>query len=82
MTDRSVDPLDSVQRLVERLTELESRYTHLQRVLEECNEVIVEQGRQIDQLQRRVGLFTRQLEALAEQGVEPRSLEEDKPPHY
>ncbi len=59
-----------------RLVDLEIRYTHLERQLDELNQVVVDQRRAIDGL-------TKQLAALAarvgELGDTPPS---ERPPHY
>lgn len=70
------------KELEERQADLESRYTHLQRVVETLNEVVIEQAKQLDQLHRKFHQLTNQLEPLLQAGAEPRTLEEDKPPHY
>ncbi|MFO0820962.1 MAG: SlyX family protein [Pirellulales bacterium] len=68
--------------LDQRCERLESRYAHLERVVETLNEVVIEQGKRIALLERQVALLTHQWQAVAETGPEPRSLEDDKPPHY
>ena len=65
-----------------RLTDLETRYTHLQRTVEELNAVIVSQDQRLEALERKIVLLATQLGALAEREPEPRSLEDEKPPHY
>ena len=67
---------------LKRIEELEIRYTHLQRATDELHEVLLDQGRQIDALTRKLTMLVGRLDALAEREVEPRSLEDDKPPHY
>ena len=79
MHDQHSDPLEL---LAARQLDLETRYTHLQRTVDELNEVMIDQGRKIDSLERKLALLARQLGTLAEREVEPRSLEDDKPPHY
>lgn len=75
-------PPDPAAPLAARLSELETRYTHLQRTLEELDEVVVGQARQIELLERKIGLLTSQVGALAARETEERTLEDDKPPHY
>lgn len=79
MEDESAD---AIARLTARNRELESRYTHLQRTVEELSGVVVDQGRKIDSLERKLEAFARQLGVLADRDQEPRTLEDDKPPHY
>lgn len=78
----SHDTDDRLASLLRRTHELEERYTHLQRTVEDLNEVVIDQGRKIDQLERHMALYARQLGALSERVPEPRTLEEDRPPHY
>ena len=72
----------SITRLNERSHDLETRYTHLQHTVEQLNEVVVEQAKKIDSLERKLAVLVRQFSSLADRDVEPRSLEDDKPPHY
>jgi SlyX protein len=65
-----------------RLNDLEIRYTHLQRTVEELNAVVISQDQRLEALERKVVLLAAQMGELAEREPEPRSLEEDKPPHY
>lgn len=73
---------DSAAQLAARLTELEHRYTLLQRTVEDLDGVLVSQARQIESLERKIAHLTNQLGALANRDDEPRTLEDDKPPHY
>jgi SlyX protein len=79
---KMTDGADSSLSQAARLTELETRYTHLQRTLEELDRVVISQARQIEQLERKAALLAGQLTALVERTPEERSLEDDKPPHY
>ncbi|MFO0902145.1 MAG: SlyX family protein [Pirellulales bacterium] len=72
----------SLESLQARLTEMESRYTHLQRLVETLNEVVIGQGKQLEIMDRNFRQLGNQLFPLLQSGAEPRSLEEDKPPHY
>ena len=73
---------DQAARETARLNDLETRYTHLQRAVEELNAVVVSQDLRLEALERRIGLLAAQLGALAERDPEPRTLEDEKPPHY
>jgi SlyX protein len=68
---------DRDARTEARLVELEIRYTHQERLLEELHGVIVEQGRTIASLVAQVDAIRARLATLAkdEPGDEP-------PPHY
>ena len=65
----------------DRLIELESRIAFQDHTLQELNEVIVRQQREIDELRRELEALRAQLEALAPALVASRS-EETPPPHY
>jgi uncharacterized coiled-coil protein SlyX len=60
----------------ERLTDLEVRYSYLERQLEELSGVLFEQRRAIEALERR----TKELEARLQQAGEP--VLDEPPPHY
>ena len=65
----------------DRLIELESRIAFQDHTLQELNEVIVRQQREIDDLRRELEALRAQLKALAPALVASRS-EETPPPHY
>ena len=62
----------------ERLVELENRTMHQERLLDELNAMVVEQGKQIDRLTRELT----QLEAKVTAGGEEAGSHDEKPPHY
>jgi uncharacterized coiled-coil protein SlyX len=63
-------------RLEDRLVDLEIRYTHLERQLDELNGVVVAQQKVIDGLVKRLGDVTARV---AELGA---AQANDRPPHY
>ena len=69
-------------QLLDRLQDLEVRYTHLERLVVTLNEVVIEQGRALELLQRKMAAFGMRLDNFATSELTPRSLEDDKPPHY
>jgi uncharacterized coiled-coil protein SlyX len=73
---------DAITRLTARICDLEARYTHAQRTVEELNEVVVEQSKRLDTLQRKLVMLGDRFDSFATHEVEPRTLEGDKPPHY
>ena len=60
-----------------RLTELEIRYSHLERLVDALNQVVFEQGRTIDGL--RLELLRMRSQMLDEGGL---AVKDEKPPHY
>jgi uncharacterized coiled-coil protein SlyX len=63
----------------DRLTELETRYTFLERHFEELSQVLHEQQRTIEALAARV----KHLEAIVAEAIEgPEPMPHEKPPHY
>lgn len=63
-----------------RLIELEIRYAHMEDYVQKLNEVVVSQGLIIGRLEKEILDLKRN--ANTEAGVQPRSLQDDKPPHY
>ncbi len=62
-----------------RIDELESRFTHQERLLNELSEVVWAQQQQLDSLQRLVGQLEQKL------GADPGLVDgraDEKPPHY
>lgn len=66
----------------DRLTNLEMLVTHLQRTLQELDEVARLQGTRLDKLERDMQRLNLELGLLRERSVEVRSPEEERPPHY
>ncbi len=68
-----------MEALVEdRLRELEIKITYQDQLLETLNQVIIEQGKEIEGLRKQVALLADRLQAAAET-EEPAN---DPPPHY
>lgn len=65
----------------ERLTGLESRYTHQERVIEELLETVYRQQQTLDRLEREVAELREQLQIVLPSLVE-RPEDEEPPPHY
>lgn len=59
----------------ERLVELETRYTHLERHLDELGQVVFEQQKTIDRLTKELALLSQRLS-----GVD--GAPGERPPHY
>ena len=65
-----------------RITELEFVVTHLQKTIQDFNDVIIEQGKRIDTMQREVRLLASDLRQVRDSAREPRRAEDEIPPHY
>jgi len=65
----------------QRLTDLEIKASFTEDTVDQLNRVIVRQQQQIDQLLREVIELRRQTANAAEPGA-PRSLGDERPPHY
>ncbi|MCA8979384.1 MAG: SlyX family protein [Planctomycetes bacterium] len=67
-------------RIEARLIELESRLIEQERVIEHLNDVIIEQGRGIEQLEERLRRLT---ESISGSGADASGAHnEPPPPHY
>ena len=76
----AADPT-TLDRLSQRVTDLEMLFTHLQRSVQDLDKVILDQQKQIDALRAQIGRLLLQLEQFAEPAAE-RRVEEERPPHY
>ena len=66
----------------DRTTNLEMLVMHLQKTVQELDEVIQSQGTRISNLERDLKRLNLELGLLREAAIEERSPEEEKPPHY
>lgn len=73
---------DRPERFAARLTDVEELLTHLQRQAQDLDQVVLQQQKQIEMLQAELRRLSTLLTALSEPPPEPRSLEDDRPPHY
>jgi SlyX protein len=65
----------------ERITDLESRYMHQERAIQELLDTVYRQQQEIDRLSREVGELREQLDIVLPSLVE-RPEDEEPPPHY
>jgi uncharacterized coiled-coil protein SlyX len=73
------------QRLAEltrRVIDLESHFLHLQRIVDDLHEGLLRSEKRADALARQLAALSGRFDTASEREVEPRSLEEEKPPHY
>jgi len=68
------------EELTSRVEKLEIDLAHAQRVIDDLNAIVVDQGRTIDKMSRHLVAMTDQLEEIAENALPAPGNE--KPPHY
>lgn len=73
---------ERLQPALERIVELETLYTHLQRTLGDLDQAVLAQQRQIETLSKRVASLAGDLNRLAGSEPEVRKPEDERPPHY
>ena len=77
MSDR-----ETIDKLLASIQNLESNLGYMQRDLESQNEMILVDEARIKKLEQALTLINSKLEALIATSQSPRTLEDDKPPHY
>ena len=82
MTNPS-DQGNTQEALSQRLQDMEELFMHLQRTVSDLDQVIVAQGKKLDELEKQIGGATELIRTLstAPAGPPPTLLDE-KPPHY
>lgn len=73
--------MNANEKTTERITNLETAIMHLQNDFEVLNEVVLENGRRLDDLQSLLQRLTDKFESQPADETE-RDPEEEKPPHY
>jgi len=68
--------------MADRLVRLEELSMHFERTLDDLGDVLRHLEKRVDLLEAGLKALTSQLTAVCEPCPEPRSLEEDRPPHY
>jgi uncharacterized coiled-coil protein SlyX len=72
-----------MEKLNARLVALEEQFTHQQRTIDALNQVILQQQKMIDRFEAELGRAEQKMESLMSARDEtPRTLEDDRPPHY
>jgi len=66
----------------ERITEVECILMHLQKTVLDLNEVIIEQGKSIDKLQREIKQLAMDFRQVRESSSPTRTAADEIPPHY
>lgn len=67
------------EEISQRLERVEAHCTHLERQVEQLNEVVIEQGKLVDRLKKEV---QRQSAAMETWELERMKANNPKPPHY
>jgi uncharacterized coiled-coil protein SlyX len=75
-------PRDGPTPLETRVTGLEELLTHQQRLLDQLNEVILRQQRELAALGSRLSRLEAAVDSVADQTAEHRTAEDERPPHY
>jgi uncharacterized coiled-coil protein SlyX len=65
--------------LAERLTRLESHFTHLEHLYEQLNQVVLDQGRQLTKLTAQQSRITETVESIERERIKETN---PRPPHY
>ena len=65
-----------------RIVELELRYSHLQKAVDDLSDVVMRQDKQLDQLNQLLAQISGRTESLEHLLDEPRDPQDEKPPHY
>jgi uncharacterized coiled-coil protein SlyX len=71
----------ALERLADRVTELELINTHLERTVEQLNAALLDQSRQVQSMQLQLNKLSAWVEA-AGSSSQPFKPEEEIPPHY
>ena len=68
----------------EKITELETKFSFQEDLLQELNEIVIRQQQQLDEIIGQMRIFKEQLEDVAVEGVNPpgEDSQHEKPPHY
>lgn len=68
--------------LEERVVKLEALYMHMQKLVQDLDQVVFVQSKKVDQLQRDLKLLVGELRQLRDGSRDGRRPEEEIPPHY
>jgi uncharacterized coiled-coil protein SlyX len=78
-----MQPAEELAHLSDRLVRLETVVTHLEQTIQDLDQAVLLQARQLEAAKTRIEFLSRQLTQFRESAAEPpRTPEEDKPPHY
>ncbi len=66
----------------EQIIEIETKLAFQEQTIEQLNDVLVKQQKQIDALQRQLALLNQKVEQESQHWDKESSLADEKPPHY
>jgi len=66
----------------ERLVDIELKLTHQEDTVDALNKIVYEQQKKIDELEKLLTALARQVKDTANSVGEPRTIENERPPHY
>ncbi|MFT7643769.1 MAG: SlyX protein [Pirellulaceae bacterium] len=66
----------------QRITDVEAHLAHLQKINDELSNVMFGQQKQIAAMEKLIGHLQNRIGDIKFQEEEPRTLEDDRPPHY
>ena len=72
----------SVDRLNQRVIELEALFMHLQRTTTELDQAVLAQQKRLEAIDRKIAALGAELNSVAGSITEERKPEDEKPPHY
>ncbi|MHC2069927.1 SlyX family protein [Bremerella sp. T1] len=70
------------ERVVERITTLEEKHAHQERIIADLNEVILDQQKRLMRLESLLKRADERIEQLHAAMDQPRSADDERPPHY
>lgn len=70
------------ENVVERITTLEEKLAHQERIIADLNEVILDQQKRLTRLEALLQRADDRIERLSVAIDQPRSAEDERPPHY
>ncbi|HEY1786347.1 MAG TPA: SlyX family protein [Pirellulales bacterium] len=73
---------EQLAHLADRLVRLETVVTHLEQTIQDLDQVVLSQAKQLDATNRRIEALTHQMSQAREAAAEVRKPEDEKPPHY
>ena len=66
----------------ETLEQIEIKIAFLERANSELSDVVLRQQRDIEALKDKLAVLTARVQASSESEITPRTLEDERPPHY